>query len=90
MKKRLFTVLLGMAVLLQSGSFKSAASVDSVQLHEFFTEDKQVDYCAEKPIHLFCKNEDEKVYSHGTIIKSVRFSTYSESRPKVRRRTVKS
>lgn len=68
MKKRLFAVLLGTLVLFQSGGLTAVASVDSGQLHEN-TESMQTDFCSDKPLHLICKNEEEKVYAHGSTIK---------------------
>lgn len=71
MKKRLFAVLLGIAVLLPSSNFSAVvASNDnsSIQSNDCIDENQQDHYCSVNPLYLVCTDEENREYSHGSII----------------------
>lgn len=71
MKRKLLASLLGTAILLQSGSYITATASESDLVHvkNCVCENDQGYICSEKPLHLICTNEDEKEYSHGSVIR---------------------
>lgn len=70
MKKRLFAVLLGMAVFLPSSNLPTvvASKNNSIQLNNCIGENQQNHYCSVNPLYLLCTDEENREYSHGSII----------------------
>lgn len=70
MKKRLFAVLLGIAVLLPSSNLTTvmASKNNSIQLNDCIDEKQQDHYCSVDPLYLLCTDEENREYSHGSII----------------------
>lgn len=73
MRKKILAGLLGLSVTLQSGSISAMAltntSSEQIDKQISVSEEKQMNSCSEKPLHLTCTNEEENEYKHGSVIK---------------------
>lgn len=71
MKKGLFACFLSMIVLFQSVSSTTVVALknDTVKFHERVGENIEDCTCSVNPMSLICTNEENREYSHGSVIK---------------------